>query len=160
MLELRLNGDAKRMAAMRAAIRRECDRSSAGSGHAEQIAVVIEGLVQNDAPRSAPHRLGAGRRPGVFVVVTVQSDATMLMLRDTRRDGRELGYRRQHMLETHTSGWSTMVGPDGRTIWAEIARAPKTTDDPIPISAPVTVSVVTTTDVLVAPTRTLSRTIR
>ena len=58
----------------------------------------------------------------MLVIVTVQSDATMLMLRDPRPERPELGERRARVLQEHTSRWSTMCGRDGRTIWAEIAR--------------------------------------
>jgi len=121
MLELRLVADAKRMAAMRDAIGRECERTKAGTDHAAEIALVIEQLVDADDPLPGRRALRS-RRAEVFVIVTVQSDATMLMVRDTRREHNGLGDRRQRVLQEHTTGWSTMAGPDGRTVWAEIAR--------------------------------------
>ena len=56
------------------------------------------------------------------MIVTVQSDATMLMVRDPRRRTPSSATPRQRMLQEHTTRWSTMSGRDGRTIWAEIAR--------------------------------------
>jgi hypothetical protein len=58
----------------------------------------------------------------VLVIVTVQSDATMLMVRETKRGQADLGDRRRRLLEDGTTRWSTMSGRDGRTIWAEIPR--------------------------------------
>jgi hypothetical protein len=121
MLELRLVADPKRMAAMRDVIGRECERTKAGTDHAAEIALVIEQLVDADDPLPGRRALRS-RGAEVFVIVTVQSDATMLMVRDTRRERNGLGDRRQRVLREHTTGWSTMAGPDGRTVWAEIAR--------------------------------------
>jgi hypothetical protein len=109
MLELRLTADAKRIASMRAAIGRECRLSNVGAEHAEMVALLAEQLL-------------TGRRSEVLVVVTVQSDATLLMVRDTRPDNAQLGARRQDLLNGCTTRWSTMSGSDGRTIWAEISR--------------------------------------
>jgi hypothetical protein len=131
MLELRLTPDAKRISSMRELVLRECDRSKAGAEHAAEVALVIEQLV--DAGEEQPGRRGlrARRRGDVFVVVTVQSDETMLMVRDTRDERGGLGERRQRLLEEHTSSWSTMVGPDGRTVWAEVPRAPRPEPEPV-----------------------------
>jgi hypothetical protein len=122
MLELRLTADEKKIAAMHLAIERECERSKTGPDHAARVALVVAQLVGVPEPRGR----GRGRRvrtPGdVFVIVTVQSDATMLIVRDTRPEHGGLGERRQGLLEEHTSSWSTMSGTDGRTVWAEIAR--------------------------------------
>lgn len=131
MLELRLTADAKRVTAMRKAISRECRRSNVGPEHAETVAFVAEQLVGGgDGAR------GRGRRPErpseVLVIVTVQSDATMLMVRVARPAHAELGDRREQVLRNHTSRWSTMSGRDGRTIWAEITRTA------VGASAPVT----------------------
>jgi hypothetical protein len=123
MLELRLTADVKRIAAMRDAIRRECERSKAGPEHAEAVAYVVEQLVGVPESRSGTRSRVWSRRSGdVFVVVTVQSDATMLMIRDTRPERSCLDETRDRLLEEHTSHWSTMSGRDGRTVWAEVAR--------------------------------------
>ncbi len=113
MLELRLIADAKQIASMRDVIRRECERVNAGPDHAEMVGSVAEELV------ARPRR---GRAPKVFVIVTVQSDATMLMVREPEPDCAELSDRRRRVLEECTERWTTMCGRDGRTIWAEIAR--------------------------------------
>lgn len=121
MLELRLTTDAKRVTAMRKAIGRECRRSNARAEHAETVAFVAEQLVgEDDGARRRGRR--AERPSEVLVIVTVQSDATMLMVRVARPAQPELGDRRERVLQSHTSRWSTMSGRDGRTIWAEIAR--------------------------------------
>jgi hypothetical protein len=121
MLELRLTADEKKIAAMHLAIERECERSKTGPDHVARVTLIVEQLVGPPAPRGRGRRV---RTPGdVFVIVTVQSDATMLIVRDTRPEhGGGLGERRQQVLEEHTASWSTMSGPDGRTVWAEIAR--------------------------------------
>jgi hypothetical protein len=121
MLELRLTADAKRVTAMRKAISRECRRSNVGPEHAETVAFVAEQLVgEDDGARRRGRR--AERPSEVLVIVTVQSDATMLMVRVARPAHTELGDRRERVLQSHTSRWSTMSGRDGRTIWAEITR--------------------------------------
>ena len=129
MLELRLTADAKRIASMRDAIGRECRRVHAGTEHAETVALITEQLVNGDdggGTRTRARARGRGRSGAgsgeVFVLVTVQSDATMLMVRDPRPECPELGDRRRELLEEYTSRWSTMSGRDGRTIWAEISR--------------------------------------
>ncbi|MEA2147066.1 MAG: hypothetical protein QOG59_2653, partial [Solirubrobacteraceae bacterium] len=123
MLELRLTADEKKIAAMHLAIERECERSKTGPDHVARVALIVEQLVGVPEPRGRG-RSRRARTPGdVFVIVTVQSDATMLIVRDTRPEHGGLGQRRQQVLEDHTSSWSTMSGPDGRTVWAEIARA-------------------------------------
>ena len=94
---------------MRAAISRECRRSNAGAEHAETVTLLAEQLLTD-------------RRSEVLVIVTVQSDATMLMVRDTRPDNAQLGARRHELLDGNASCWSTMSGTEGRTIWAEISR--------------------------------------
>jgi hypothetical protein len=133
MIELRLTADVKRIAAMRDSIRRECERAQTGVEHAEMVAFVAEHLVAG----FGPERKRSGRRsPEVMMIVTVQSDATMLMVRDPRSAHAELGDARQHMLEQHTSRWSTISGRDGRTVWAEIARAARSNPEPI-AAAPV-----------------------
>ncbi len=123
MLELRLSADVKRVAAMRDAIERECERTRAGGEHAGRVILVVEQLV--GAPEARGRRGRRLRTLGdVFVIVTVQSDETMLIVRDTRPETDGLGERRRRVLEEHTSNWSTMSGRDGRTVWAEISRAP------------------------------------
>jgi hypothetical protein len=122
MLELRLTADAKRVTAMRKAISRECRRANVGPEHVETVAFVAEQLVGgDDAPRRRGRR--AERPSAVLVIVTVQSDATMLMVRVARPAHSELGDRRERLLQSHASRWSTMSGRDGRTIWAEITRS-------------------------------------
>jgi hypothetical protein len=121
MLELRLTLDGKRLAAMRDAIVRECERSKAGAEHGAAVVRVVEQLVGASEPRRGRPRRVRGACD-VFVIVTVQSDATMLIVRDARPELGGLGERRQQVLEEHTSSWSTMSGRDGRTIWAEIPR--------------------------------------
>jgi len=108
MLELRLSTDAKRIAAMGDAIRRECRRAGAGVEHADTVAHIAEELVR-----------GAAK---VLVVLTVQSDAALLMVRDAHPQNSELGEERQLLLQTSTERWSTISCRDGRTIWAEISR--------------------------------------
>jgi hypothetical protein len=135
MLELRLTADPKRIASMRELVRRECDRSKAGADHADDVALVIEQLVDADEAQSGRRGFRARRRGDVFVVVTVQSDETWLMLRDTREEHGGLGERRRLVLEGHTSSWSTIVGPDGRTVWAEVPRAPRPEPAPVELDA-------------------------
>ena len=118
MLELRLTADAKRMAALRSAIADECRRAKADPEHAATVALVAERLIVSDP--EAPKR---ARRSDVFVIVTVQSDATMLMVRVAKPARAELDESRLGLLDTNTTRWSTMSGADGRTIWAEIPRA-------------------------------------
>ncbi|MDQ1434566.1 MAG: hypothetical protein QOF59_1382, partial [Actinomycetota bacterium] len=136
MLELRLNADAKRIAAMRAAIAQECRRSNLDDEHAALVATVIEQLIVGEGAGSGKR----SRRSEVFVVVTVQSDGTMLMVRDRGLLAADLDEHRQRLLDEHTVCWSTISGADGRTIWAEIPRtapaasAPEA--DPVPVSAP------------------------
>jgi hypothetical protein len=136
MLELRLNADAKRIAAMRAAIAQECRRSNADDEHGALVATVVERLILGESPGSGKR----SRRSEVFVVVTVQSDATMLMVRDRGLLAADLDDHRQRLLDEHSVCWSTISGADGRTIWAEIPRtapvasAPEA--DPVPVSAP------------------------
>jgi hypothetical protein len=124
MLELRLTADEKKIAAMHLAVERECERSKTGPDHVARVALIVEQLVGVPEPRGRGRgRSRRARTPGdVFVIVTVQSDATMLIVRDTRPEHGGLGERRQQVLEDHTSSWSTMSGPDGRTVWAEIPR--------------------------------------
>ena len=151
MLELRLSADAKRVASMRDAVHRECERLHAGSEHAEAITLVLERLVGTE-PGTGRRRVRGRRSGDVFVIVTVQSDATMLMVRDPLPESDELGEARQRLLREHTSGWSTMKGREGRTVWAEIAcdvgsgrsvaTRPQMTSTPSPraISPPVVIS--------------------
>jgi hypothetical protein len=135
MIELRLTADVKRIAAMRDAIRRECARVETSVEHAEMVAFVAEPLVGG----FGPSRKRTGRRLSeVLMIVTVQSDATMLMVRDPRPTHAELGESRQRMLQQHTTRWSTMSGRDGRTVWAEIARPAGPTPEPVAV-APVPV---------------------
>src|SRR5882757_9532442 len=120
MLELRLIADAKRLASMRDAVSRECERAKAAPEHAARVALVIEQLI--GAPEQPGGRRLRRRVSGeVFVLVTVQSDATMLLVRDPRAENDGLGERRRQLLQEHASRWSTMSGRDGRTVWAEIA---------------------------------------
>ena len=137
MLELRLNADAKGIAAMRAAIAQECRRSNADDEHGALVATVVERLILGESPGSGKR----SRRSDVFVVVTVQSDATMLMVRDRGLLAADLDDHRQRLLDEHSVCWSTISGADGRTIWAEISRtAPAASEpeaDPVPVSDPV-----------------------
>jgi hypothetical protein len=121
MLEFRLRADAKRIAALGGAIRRECGRAGAGSEHADTVALVAEHLVAAEGDVRPSVRRG-GQASEVLVIVTVQSDATMLMVRDARPEHAELGERRQTVLQAYSERWSTISGRDGRTVWAEIAR--------------------------------------
>jgi hypothetical protein len=136
MLELRLPTDAKGIATLGEAIRRECRRARATPEHAEAVMFVAAGLVGGD---DGGARRGGGRRreraPEVLVIVTVQSDATLLMVRDARPADRALGEGRRGLLDAHTARWSTMSGLDGRTIWTEIGRrapAPSPVPEPRP----------------------------
>jgi len=108
MLEIRLPADARRIAAMGDAIRRECRRAGAEVEHGDAVAHVAEELVRGASD--------------VLVVLTVQSDATLLMVRDARPQHAELGDRRHQLLQRSTARWSTICGRDGRTIWVEITR--------------------------------------
>jgi hypothetical protein len=132
MLELRLNADAKRIAAMRAAIAQECRRSNLDDEHAALVATVIEQLIVGEGAGSGKR----SRRSEVFVVVTVQSDGTMLMVRDRGLLAADLDERRQRLLDEHTVCWSTISGADGRTIWAEIPRTAPAASEPVPEARP------------------------
>jgi hypothetical protein len=136
MLELRLTADVKRIASMRDAIRRECARAETTVEHAEMVAYVAEHLVGG---YGREHRRAGRRMSEVLMIVTVQSDATMLMVRDPQPAHSELGDARQRMLQQQTTRWSTMSGRDGRTVWAEIARQTGPTPEAIaaaPVVAP------------------------
>jgi hypothetical protein len=122
MLELRVVVGARQLACMREAIARECRRVRADDDHVERVcALACELITKDEALATA--RSFVRRDSQVLVLVTVHSDATMLLVRDSRaaRDG--LGDRRHNALEASTSRWSTMSGVDGRTTWAEIPRA-------------------------------------
>jgi hypothetical protein len=130
MLELRLTADVKRVTAMRKAIS-QCRRANVGPEHAEMVAFVAEQLVDgDDGPRRRGRR--AERPSVVLVIVTVQSDAIMLMVRVARPAHTELGDRRERVLQSHASRRSTMSGRDGRTIWAEITRS--TVGESVPVT--------------------------
>src|SRR3954447_11084238 len=118
MLELRLNADAKRIASMCDAVLRECARLKTGEDHADVVSLVVAQLVTGD-----DHKPVRGRASDVLVIVTVQSDATMVMVRDARPAQLELGESRDAVLKRYTTRWSTMSGRDGRTIWAEVCRS-------------------------------------
>jgi hypothetical protein len=121
MLELRVVVGARQLACMREAIARECRRVRADDEHVERVCELARELITNDD--ASPSARSFLRRDGpVLVLVTVQSDATMLLVRDPRAARDELGDRRHNVLEASTSRWSTMSGVDGRTIWAEIPR--------------------------------------
>jgi hypothetical protein len=122
MLELRVVGGARQLACMREAIARECRRGRADDDHVERVCALACELIAKDVPISAARPLVRRERP-VLVLVTVHSDATMLLVRDSRAARDDLGDRRHSALEASTSRWSTMSGVDGRTIWAEIPRA-------------------------------------
>jgi hypothetical protein len=132
MLELRLNADAKRIAAMRAAIAQECRRFNLDDEHAALVATVIEQLIVGEGAGSGKR----SRRSEVFVVVTVQSDGTMLMVRDRGLLAADLDEHRQRLLDEHTVCWSTISGADGRTIWAEIPRTAPAASEPEPAPEP------------------------
>jgi hypothetical protein len=121
MLELRLTADAKRIAAMSAAIRRECRRARAEPEHAASLVLVAERLLGTDD--EAGRRRRGERHSEVLVVVTVQSDATMLMVRELRPGRAPLGAQRRDLLDAHATRWSTVCGREGRTVWVEIPRA-------------------------------------
>jgi hypothetical protein len=122
MLELRVVVGARQLACMRDAIARECRRVRADDDHVERVCDLACALIAGDEPFAAARRL-VTRDGRVLVLVTVQSDATMLLVRDPRGSRDELGDRRHNALEASTSRWSTMSGVDGRTTWAEIPRA-------------------------------------
>ena len=127
MLELRVAADTKRITALRDAIGRECSRAGAQAEHADLVTHVAEQLVAG--PPGARSRRADQRRE-ILVVVTVQSDATMLMVRDPRGGDAGLGTHRRAVLDEHASGWSTMAGREGRTIWAEVRRASRPSPAP------------------------------
>jgi hypothetical protein len=132
MLELRLNADAKRLAAMHASVAQECRRSKVDDEHAALVGTVVERLIVGEPVDSGKR----GRRSEVFVVVTVQSDATMLMVRDRGLPDADLDDYRRRLLDGHTVCWSTISGADGRTIWAEISRTTPVASEPIPAVEP------------------------
>jgi hypothetical protein len=141
MLELRLPADTKRIAAMVAAIRSECLRAQTTLAHADAVALVAAGLVGGDGDATPGGRSRRRERaPEVLVIVTVQSDATLLMVRETRPASGELGEGRRRLLDAQTLRWSTVSGRDGRTVWTEIARtAPIVVSEPAAVPAPVPV---------------------
>ncbi|HEV7524704.1 MAG TPA: hypothetical protein VGP92_07045 [Acidimicrobiia bacterium] len=123
MLEFRITADAKRIASMCDAIRRECEGARVGNEHADAVVRIVEQLVAQD--EAEPGRTGGGRRRRpveALVIVTVQSDATMVMVREPRPAQTALGERRRRLLDESTVRWSTISGRDGRTTWAEIVR--------------------------------------
>jgi hypothetical protein len=123
MLELRVVVGARQIASMRDSILRECRRAHADEQHAQRVAHLATALIAGGDDTLASKRPRGRRRSHVLVIVTVQSDATMLMVRDPRPHRAELGDRRQTLLQSDTSRWSTMSGSNGRTIWAEVSRA-------------------------------------
>jgi hypothetical protein len=134
MLELRLTADAKRIAAMGEAIRRECSRAHTSPAHAESVALVAAQLVAGDAAVATRRRRGE-RSPEVLVIVTVQSDVTLLMVRETRPADAALAEGRRALLDAGTARWSMVSGPEDRTIWAEIERT--AAPEPVPGAAAV-----------------------
>jgi hypothetical protein len=120
VLELRVVVRARQLACMREAIARECRRARADDDHVERVCALACDLITTDPV--APARHFTRRDDQVLVLVTAQSDATMLMVRDLRTARDELGHRRQTALRESACRWSTMSGVDGRTIWAEIPR--------------------------------------
>ncbi|MCU1466205.1 MAG: hypothetical protein JWM72_2133 [Actinomycetia bacterium] len=132
MLELRLNADAKRIAAMRASVAHECRRANVDDEHAALVGTVVERLIVGERADSGKR----SHRSEVFVVVTVQSDATMLMVRDRGLPDSDLDEYRRRLLDVHTVCWSTVSGADGRTIWAEIPRPTPVASEPMPAAEP------------------------
>jgi hypothetical protein len=122
MLELRVVVGERQLACMREAIARECVRAGADGEHVARVCKLACDLIVTDAPDAQARRFVRRDRP-VLVVVTVQSDATMLLVRDPRATRDELGDRRHTTLASLSSRWSTMSGIDGRTIWAEVSRS-------------------------------------
>jgi hypothetical protein len=121
MLELRVVVGARQIAGMRDAIARECRLARADDDHVERVCALASDLIVN-APIADPRSLSR-RNHHVLVLVTAQSDATMLLVRDPRAARDQLGDHRHTALATSAARWSTMSGVDGRTIWAEIPRA-------------------------------------
>jgi len=121
MLELRVVVGAKQLARLREEIAAECRRVGALDDHVERVCALAGELICSDPP-GTPSRFGR-RNGAVLVIVTVQSDSTMLLIRDPRAARDVLGDRRRAALDGLTSRWSTMSGSDGRTIWAEVPRA-------------------------------------
>jgi hypothetical protein len=122
MLELRVVVGARQIACLREAIARECARAGADAEHVEHVCTLACELITTDAHDAQSPRFARRERP-VLIVVTVQSDATMLLVRDPRATRDELGDRRHTALEAASPRWSTMSGIDGRTIWAEVPRS-------------------------------------
>jgi hypothetical protein len=122
MLELRVVVGARQLACMRESIARECRRARADEDHVARVCALASDLITTHSPVE-PARRFAPRDGPVLVVVTAQSDATMLLVRDPRAPRDDLGELRHAALHDATSRWSTMSGVDGRTIWAEIPRA-------------------------------------
>jgi hypothetical protein len=121
MLELRVVVGARQLAGLREAIARECRRARADDDHVDRVCALATDLIQAHEPDASTRRFA--RRDGpVLIVVTAQSDATMLLVRDPRAMRDDLGERRHTALHELTSRWSTMSGSDGRTIWAEVPR--------------------------------------
>src|SRR5690349_13054821 len=123
MLELRVVVGTRQLASMGAAIAGECRRAGADDDHTESVCSLATQLVAKEGV-ALPARRFARRDGAVLVVVTVQSDATMLLVRDPRAARDELGDRRLAALQESACRWSTMSGADGRTIWAEVPREP------------------------------------
>lgn len=123
MLELRVVIGTRQLASLRAAIVDECRRAGADEDHTERVCALAAQLIAGEGIAPPPRRL-ARRDGAVLVVVTVQSDATMLLVRDPRAARDELGDHRLRALQESACRWSTMSGADGRTIWAEVAREP------------------------------------
>src|SRR5689334_12835815 len=97
MIELRLTADAKRIASMRDAIRRECARSNIDPEHAETIVFVAEQLALGDRDDGRRERR-RDRRSELFVILTLQSDEALLMVREAQPRPRELGPQRVRLL--------------------------------------------------------------
>jgi len=115
MLEFRFNAEPKRIAAMRVAIARTCRRWTNDAAHADLVASFVARLATEQS---------CSTRQSLFVILAEHSDVTSVMMRFARAEEYGLTPNVRRMLERTTTRWSTMSGRDGRTILAEIPRAP------------------------------------
>ena len=132
MLELRLNAEPKRIAAMRVAIARACRRRTNDAAHADLVSSFVATLATEQS---------SSTRQSLLVIVTEHTDVTSVMMRFTPPADYGLTPNVRRLLERTTSRWTTMSGRDARTILAEIPVAP-TVAEPVPLRLTTTVPAV------------------
>jgi len=96
------------------ALRSECARNRPDDAfvHAALVCSVIREVVLRCRHRHEP----------VLVVVSCHADCTAVMLRDPADREVDLDRRRARVLDQDALSWSTMSGPEGRTLMIDVER--------------------------------------